>query len=332
MKNNKGFIGIGIIIAIIAVLIVGGLGYYKSKIKTEPIDVEENNLLEKEQQEENILEETTEDTSNKQTEINYIKVDNNNAVVLANNKFTFDIYPKLAAEDGNIFFSPLSISSAFGMVYEGANGETASEIKSVFNFPSDINVIRNSFASINNEINKDSNEYKLSIANALWVQKDYKFLESFISSVGQYYDVKATNVDFKNKVEDARQAINKWVEDKTNNKIKNILPINSLSKGTKLVLTNAIYFNGKWDKPFLKNGTKSGINFFTDSENSVEVNMMQEENNDGTVFNYAENDSLQILEMPYKGKQLSIIVLLPKKNDISSFEKLLTLSNFNNWK
>ncbi|MBU0611828.1 serpin family protein [Patescibacteria group bacterium] len=334
MKNKKGF-GIGILIMIIAVLAVGGVAYYKNKSpKIEPINLEEENLPQEEQNgDENIPIENgqTGETEDDSTEVTYIKVENDNPVVMANNKFAFDVYPKLIENGKNTFFSPLSISSAFGMVYEGANGKTADEIRSVFHFPKDINILRNSFSSINNEINKTSSEYQLSIANALWAQKDYKFLDEYFSSVGKYYGGKVTNVDFKNATEEARLAINKWVEDRTNDKIKEIISKGVLSVDTRLVLTNAIYFNGKWSKTFEKKGTKEN-SFFIDSENNVEVNMMKQANNDETLFNYSENDDLQILEMPYKGDKLSMIVVLPKKNDITSFEKLLTFSNFNSWK
>jgi len=335
MKNNKGF-GIGILIAIIAVLAVGGVAYYKSKsLQIEPVNnIEEENIPQEEQSDivnVPVENDQTDDIKDDNTEVTYIKVEDNNPVVLANNKFAFDVYPKLIEKEKNTFFSPLSISSAFGMVYEGANSKTADEIQSVFHFPKDINVLRNSFSSINNEINKTSKEYQLSIANALWAQKDYKFLDEYFSSVSKYYSGKATNLDFKNATEEARLTINKWVEDKTNDKIKEILSKGILNINTKLVLTNAIYFNGKWSKTFEKKGTKENT-FFVDSENNVEVNMMKQANNDETMFNYGENDDLQILEMPYKGDKLSMIVVLPKKNDITSFEKLLSFSNFNNWK
>lgn len=331
MKNNKGFAPIAIILIIIAVLAVGGIAYYVGKSPNTPPVVEENNLPQENQNE--VVNNPAENNqlNNSTDNISYIKVENNNPVVLANNQFAFDIYPKLIEKGKNTFFSPLNISSAFGMVYEGANGKTADEIQSVFHFPKDNNILRSSFLSINDGINKTSNEYQLSIANALWAQKDYKFLDEYLYSVDKYYGGKATNVDFINATEEARLLINKWVEDKTNDKIKDIISKGSLNPLTRLVLTSAIYFNGKWNKPFDKDGTKANIVFSPNSESNVRVNMMQQ-NDDKAIFNYAENKDMQILEMPYKGDKLSMIVILPKKNDITSFEKLLTLSNFNNWK
>ncbi|HUC88618.1 MAG TPA: serpin family protein [Candidatus Paceibacterota bacterium] len=316
MKNIKGFAGIGLIIAILAILVIGGgVVYYKAKNSTVIINQKKENPT---------------DVIPDKKVVNYIKVDNNNAVVLANNAFAFDIYSKLAKKGENMFFSPFSVSSAFAMVYEGANGKTADEIQSVFHFPKDINILRDSFSSINNEINTANQDYQLNIANAIWVQKDFAFLADYLSNVGTYYSAKATNVDFKNATEEARQTINKWVEDKTNDKIKDILLPGILNSSTKLALTDAIYFNGKWIKPFDRKGTKE-TDFSLYPNGSVKINMM-EQKDDKAVFNYAENNDLQILEMPYKGNELSMIIILPKKNDLISFEKLFTLSNLNNWK
>ncbi|MFA5773564.1 MAG: serpin family protein [Candidatus Paceibacterota bacterium] len=331
MKYNKGFAPMVLLLIVLGVAVVGGVIYYTGKSPKILPQTEENNSL---QENQNVVNKPVQDNQIKNTtdNISYIKVDKNNSVVLANNSFAFDVFSKLIKKGENTFFSPFSISSAFGMVYEGANGKTADEIQSVFHFPKDINILRTSFSSINNEINKPNSDYQLTIANALWAQKDYKFLDEYFSNVDKYYSGKATNLDFKNATEDARLTINKWIEDKTNSKIKDILPPKSLDTMTKLVLTNAIYFNGKWDKTFDKKETKADTTFLSDSGNDIKVNMMQQSNDDKTIFNYTENENSQMLEMPYKGDKLSMIIVLPKENNITSFEKLFTLSNFDNWK
>lgn len=328
MKINKGFALVTLIAIIAGVLAVGGGVYLVGKNMEEKKIVDDLNVVDQNKND-NINLPKDED---KKTDINYIKISKENDVVTANNKFAFDLYTKLTEKGQNLFFSPFSISGAFAMVYEGANGKTSDEIKSVFHFPKEISTLRNSFASLNNEINTPNSDYQLSVANALWAQKDYKFLDEYFSNVEKFYSGKATNVDFKNATENTRLTINKWVEGKTNDKIQDILPPNSLSNMTKLVLTNAIYFNGKWEKTFDKNGTKADVNFQSSSESNIKVKMMKQSNDDKTVFNYTENDSMKILEMPYKGDKLSMIIILPKKNDIISFEKLFTFSNFNNWK
>ncbi len=249
-------------------------------------------------------------------------------VVNANNKFAFDLYSEFnKTKKGNIFYSPYSISAALAMTYEGAKGQTANEMKSVFHFPEN-NVLRPNFAAIYNEINKKDKSYKLSTGNALWAQKDYPFLEDYISRVEKYYGGKAINLDFAGESEKSRQTINNWVEDQTNNKIKDLIPKGAISEMTRLVLTNAIYFKGEWMEKFDEKDTRDE-NFRISKNNSVKVPMMRQ--NDGK-FNYAENDKLQILEMPYSGEELSMLILLPKNNDLTTLENLLSTKKLSEWK
>ena len=186
-----------------------------------------------------------------------------NNIIKSNNQFAFDLYLELKDvpeyNESNIFFSPYSISVALGMTYEGAKGETAEEIQSVFYFPEDKNIRQPSFAKIYNQINKVDKKYELHTANALWAQKDYKFLEEYINTIEKYYVGKVTNVDFINATEDARVTINKWVEEQTNNKIKDLIPAGVLNALTRLVLTNAIYFKGLWINQFDKEETREEI-------------------------------------------------------------------------
>ena len=235
-----------------------------------------------------------------------------NNVVDANNQFAFDMYQELETEE-NLFFSPYSISTAMAMVYEGAKRETKTEIKDVFYYPED-EVLRSGNAGIYNEINKQDKEYLLSTANALWAQEAYPFLKSYTSNVENYYGGKVTNMDFVSESEKSRITINGWVEDQTNNKIKDLLPIGSITPLTRLVLTNAIYFKGKWVEEFDKKDTKKG-DFTLESDDKIKVDMMHNTEN----FGYYEDEELQILEMDYKGEELSMLVLLPK-SDISSLE------------
>ena len=134
------------------------------------------------------------------------------AVVKANNDFSFDIYAELSKEEGNVFYSPYSIFSAMAMTYEGANGKTEDEIKSVFHYPED-SILRPNFASIYNDINKNAKDYQLKTGNALWVHQDYPFLEDYITRVENYYGGKATNLDFATETEKSRQIINNYIEE-----------------------------------------------------------------------------------------------------------------------
>ena len=253
-----------------------------------------------------------------------------NSVISANDQFALDLYSQLKNSEGNIFFSPYSISTALAMTYEGARGKTADEMQAVFHFPTDGNLRKSSFAAIHNQLNKPDAKYKLNIANALWAQNDYKFLNDYLTTLQQYYAGKATNVDFKNSTEEARQTINKWVESKTNNKIKDLFPQGSLNNMTRLVLTNAIYFKGTWIKQFEKSQTKDE-DFRVSSTDTIKVPMMRRTDKNAK-FNYAETDNLQILEMPYEGDKLSMMILLPKNDSLSSLESSLTLEKINDWR
>ena len=251
-------------------------------------------------------------------------------VVNANNEFAFDFYSEInKQEEGNIFYSPYSISAALAMTYEGAKGQTAEEMKSVFHFP-ESNILRPNFASIYNEINEKDKEYQLSTGNALWAQQDYQFLPDYLATVEKYYGGKAANLDFVRESEKSRQTINSFIEQQTNDKIKDLIPQGGLNVDTRLVLTNAIYFKGTWVKQFDKSDTRDQ-DFTTISGQKVKTPMMQLTGDDAE-FNYAETDDIQILEMPYDGEDLSMLVLLPKENNLETVEEFLTNEKLSEWK
>ena len=144
---------------------------------------------------------------------------------------------------------------AFAMVYEGARGKTAKEIQSVFHFPEKERVRRKGFSELYKRLNKKEAKYEFRTANALWIQKEYKLLKNYIDVIKKYYGGEVMNVDFVNNTEKARETINKWVEKKTNDKIKNLFPQGSLNPSSRLVITNAVYFKGIWLKQFDKKKT-----------------------------------------------------------------------------
>lgn len=240
-------------------------------------------------------------------------------VVNANNKFAFDFYNEILDSDNdNLFFSPYSISVALAMTYEGAKGETAEEMRDVFHFPED-SILRPNSAAIYNEINKPDKSYTLRTGNALWVQHDYPFLDDYLSRVENYYGGKASNVDFVSETEKSRQLINSFIEEQTNNRIENLIPEGVLSPATTLVLTNAIYFLGDWKYQFDVDNTRER-DFFVGPDEAVSIPMMYMSRSDmrdiepePARFNYAELDKVQVLELPYKGDELSMVIVLPKQ-------------------
>jgi len=249
----------------------------------------------------------------------------------ANNQFAIDFYSHLRDKhQGNLFFSPLSISSALVMTYEGAKEKTAEEMKAVFYFPEDDELMRNEYRSLFEEINKKDKGYKLHIANALWAQKDYQFLDDYFDLVEEYYGGKVTNLDFIKKAELSRKTINDWVEEKTNGKIKDLIPFGAINDLTRLILTNAIYFKGEWVRQFNEDDTREEN--FRINENDVVRALMMRRTDEEAKFNYAENNKLQILEMPYSGEEISMVLLLPKDDDLERMEDALTAKNLSAWK
>ncbi len=253
-------------------------------------------------------------------------------VVDANNRFAFDLYSHLAEDpefkDGNLFFSPFSLSSALAITYEGARGITAEEIRSVFHFPANLSVMRSGFSEIIAGINSPSNTYTLRTANALWAEKTYSFLPEYISAAERYYGGKTTNLDFTHSPDESRVIINTWVEDQTEDRIRNLLSEGSIDPATRLVITNAIYFKGSWVKKFDERNT-TDADFRTGSGTIVRVPMMQRTDEDAR-YGYADTPAFQALSMPYEsgdGKELSMLVILPKSDDLVTFEQSFNASS-----
>jgi serpin B len=250
------------------------------------------------------------------------------AVVEANNHFACDLYHALGADESNagtnIFFSPYSISTALALTYEGAEGDTADEIRSVLHFPEDKSSLREDYRDLIDETNEGDTAYTLRIANALWVEKTHPLLPGYLAVAEDYYGANAENMDFISAPDASRQTINRWVEDQTEELIKDLIPAGAITSLTRLVITNAIYFKGTWVLQFDENLT-SESEFTTLQGDTVTVDMMQRTDEDAR-YNYTETDTLQILKMPYEHGDtgsLSMLVLLPKTNDIGAAEDAL---------
>ncbi len=245
-------------------------------------------------------------------------------LISSSNNFGFNFYRKINSvkNSENTFFSPYSISSALSMVYEGANGETAEQIGEVFGFTADSSARRAANAAIYNDLNSTSEKFTLQVANSLWAEKSYVFLDEYISVLKNYYAAEANNLDFFNNPDESRKTINSWVEEKTKNKIKDLFPSRSIENDTKLVLANAIYFKGKWADQFDKENTEKS-DFYIDVSNAIQVDMMNRSGEDSK-YNYFENTDLQAIEMPYEGDKLAMTILLPKKNDLATISSYLS--------
>ncbi len=258
-------------------------------------------------------------------------------VVEGNNRFALELYAKLREEEGNLFFSPYSISAALAMTYAGARGETEAQMAKVLHFPAfpveksvrDQERFHSEFGAIIKDLNArgEKGSYELSVANALWGQKGYVLLEEFLELVRSNYGGGFNEVDFVTAAESARRIINTWVEKETRDKIKNLIGKGVLTPLTRLVLTNAIYFKGNWARQFKEEDTKEAA-FTLLSGEKVDSLMM----NQTAEFGYIETEDFQGLELPYVDNELSMIILLPKETDgLIGFEKSLTTENLSQW-
>lgn len=243
------------------------------------------------------------------------------AVVNGINEFSFDFYSTTAKEtNGNIIVSPFSVHDALTMTFEGARGSTAEQMRNVLRLGFDISMTRYGYLSLLDKINSTRLDLALSTANALWTQNGYPFLGDFITDVEKYYYGRAVNLDFVNDPEGSRNKINFWVEEKTEGKIKDLLSPGQINPMTTLVLTNAIYFKGTWQYTFDAEKTAKAP-FHIDEEKTVDADMMFLDNSEAR-FGYYEDEEVQVLEMPYRGGNLSMVVFLPKTG-FSDFERSL---------
>lgn len=249
-------------------------------------------------------------------------------IVSGNNEFALNVYQKLAQTPGNIVCSPYSISSALVMVYAGAQGLTKDQMSEVLHFE-DIDTFHSSFAAMHDHIRSamENTSLVVHLANGLWFQRDFQLQENYLTLLKQVYDAAPHQVDFSNAFEKARLEINTWVSEQTRAKITELVPPGSLSAVTRLVLANAIYFNADWARPFPEKETHLQA-FWIGDEQSIEVQTMHLCHN----FRFFENDDIQLVELPYLGKEFSMLIVLPRaKKGLAQLEQNLTYQNLNSW-
>jgi serpin B len=234
-------------------------------------------------------------------------------LVEGNTVFAFDLYAQLKSNQGNLFFSPYSISTALAMTYAGARGETEQQMGRVLHFvDSQQQQFHSAFGELQRQLSEASKEQgiELNIANALWAQKDHSFLPAFVERAKDVYQANVNQADFKSGAEAARAEINRWVAQETKDKIQHILPPGSLTDLTRLVLANAIYFKGKWAEPFKVTET-SNQTFHVSNTRRTDVPLMHHFDE----VRYMESNDFQALELPYSDGALSMVILLPRQVD-----------------
>jgi serpin B len=242
------------------------------------------------------------------------------------NRFALDLYGKLREKPGNLFFSPYSIHAALAMTADGANGTTRDQMVKVLHLPADREKAL-AAGDLGRFYAAGGRDYELSVANALWGQKGFRWRPEFLARQNERFGAGFNEADFARDPEAERVRINGWVEDKTRDKIKELLQPGIITSQTTMVLTNAIYFKGQWAEQFDKRKTRDGEFRLADGK-TVSVPLMH---HSGT-YRHGDFDGTQVLEMPYKGGDLSMVVILPEKPDgLSALEKQLTADQLTTW-
>jgi len=248
------------------------------------------------------------------------------ALVAGNTGFAFDLYQAIRREEGNLFFSPYSISAALAMTYAGARGETESQMVEVLGFlpQEDLHAGFNALdLSLQAQTTDEDGGFQLNIANALWGQLDYTFLQGFLDVLAANYGAGLHLLDFGGAPEASRLTINDWVAQQTQEKIQNLLTPGTITTETVLVLTNAIYFLGKWATPFEARFTSGGVFHLLDCT-EVTVPMMHER----MYQDYAVGEGYQAVQLDYRGCDMSMVLILPDPGWFEAFEASLTAERF----
>ncbi|XP_062039874.1 leukocyte elastase inhibitor isoform X1 [Lepus europaeus] len=252
----------------------------------------------------------------------------------ANTRFALDLFRALNENNptGNIFVSPYSISSAMAMIFLGTGGDTAAQLSKAFHFDA-VEDVHSSFQGLNADVSKHGAAYVLKLANRLYGEKTYDFLPEFLASTQKMYGADLARVDFQQASEDARKEINQWVKGQTEGKIPELLASGVVDRLTKLVLVNAIYFKGNWQEKFMKEATTDAP-FRLNKKDTKTVKMMYQKKK--FPYGYIEDLKCHVLELPYQGKELSMVILLPddiedESTGLQEIEKQLTVDKLREW-
>lgn len=248
--------------------------------------------------------------------------------IKGNNQFAFDLYSQLKSSDGNIFFSPFSISTALAMTYEGARGNTEKQMRDALKFIEPKKDLHKAFNTLDLMLQRQMQDakksdpksaFRLEIANSIWAQRDFNWLSSFLDVLAVNYNAGIYTVDFIKAAEQARIAINKWVEGKTHEKIKDLIQPGVLDDTTRMVLVNAIYFYGQWLYEFKKEDTYDEPFSLLDGS-QVNVPMMHHTEH----HNYYKGEIYEALELEYKDCEVVMDIILPEMGKFTEFESQLS--------
>lgn len=244
-------------------------------------------------------------------------------LVSGNTEFALNLYHELENEDGNLFYSPYSISIALAMTIAGAKNETETQIKTTLCFPFTQEKLHPTFNALDLALTTNTGESILNIINTQWGQTGFPFLFKFLDVLAVNYGAGMNLLDFINKPEESRIIINDWVSEQTEEKIQDLIPQGEITSITRLVLTNAIYFYSQWHTCFDEELTGDSAFYLLDGS-TVTVPLMAMIEEDSTVeLNHASMYYCKAVELPYKGERLSMVIFLPDKGKYKEFESTL---------
>ncbi|CAK6983044.1 antithrombin-III [Scomber scombrus] len=255
----------------------------------------------------------------------------------ANGRFALSLYRQLALSktpEENIFMSPISVSTAFAMTKLGACEQTLQQIMEVFEFDTikgkTSDQVHFFFAKLNCRLYRKKDETtELISANRLFGEKSLMFNETYQNISETVYGAKLLPLNFKEKPEQARVTINNWISNKTENRIQDTLPPGVLDSTAILVLVNTIYFKGQWKNKFDKDNNFAD-DFHVSETRSCSVNMMYQEAK--FRYRYFPDDQVQLLEMPYRGDDITMVMVLPSRDStLAQVEESLDLRKLSGW-
>lgn len=246
-----------------------------------------------------------------------------------NSNFALSFYNEIRQEEGNIIFSPISLSLALSMALAGAETSTEQALLTALQFSLPEDEIYPAFNALMIAIEESQekpmeesggDEFQLNIANSIWGQAGYDFEQEFLDILARNYGAGMYLVDYMRDPENARQLINDWVEEETQEKIMDLIPPGAINTLTRLVLANAIYFNASWQHPFDKEGTENAP-FITLGGAEIEVDMMRLF---GERLSYFRGENFQAVDLPYLSSDFSMTVIVPDQGSFNTFENELS--------
>ncbi len=252
-----------------------------------------------------------------------------------NTAFAFDLYQAVRSQEGNLIYSPYSVSLALAMTYAGARGSTEQQMADTFHFTLPQERLHPAFNALDLDLARrgerepkseweQGQHFRLNVANAIWGQKELAFRKNFLKVLATNYGAGLRLLDFTSQPEAARQVINDWVAEETEDRIKDIVPPGVITPETRLVLANAIYFNASWFFPFNEGSTHDEV-FHLPDGSEVNVPMMTQQES----FDYTRGDGYQAISLPYYGGDAAMIIVMPDEGQFEAFEAGLDAATFN---